>query len=206
MSIYVALLLGFIFAISGVILLYAFILPEGKRPSLKGFFKVLHDLLNVRHLLIEKVLKFLYVLNTMFCIFGGFFLLFSKIEIDLGFLGKSQTSTFYIGLVMILVGPIIIRLIHESTIMVILLVKNTMEINQKLTGKNENSFDIDLSGVKKNAAAAGDTQKSYTSPVKATPDPVSQKPSERSTCPVCGNAIKEGAVFCKHCGTKVAKE
>lgn len=225
MPLRVALIIGLILAISAVVALYAFILPEKKRAELKGFFRVLHDILNVRQLILEKILKFLYVLNTMLCVFIGFFLLFAEIEVDLGWLGKSSTSTFVFGLVLIILGPIVVRLIHEATIMMILLVKNTMEINQKLKGTAKDPFEVELPKTGKSAAAAASysapdykeqsvTDQSYAEPqnyqseqmyqntVYQTPEMTHQSAGQRF-CPTCGSLLKDGDMFCKNCGTRL---
>lgn len=226
MPVGVAVIIGLILAISAVISLYAFILPEKKRAELKGFFRVLHDILNVRQLILEKILKFLYVLNTMLCIFIGFFMLFAKIEVDLGWLGKSSTSTFVFGLVLIILGPIVVRLIHEATIMMILLVKNTMEINQKLKGTAADPFDVKLAKPEKKSSAAAAsysapdyneqpvTDQSYAEPqnyqseqmyqntVNQAPEMTHQSAGQRF-CPTCGSVLKDGDMFCKNCGTRL---
>ncbi len=133
----VGLIIGLVFALGGTVCLYIFVLPEKKRERLAGFFKVVHDFFNLKFLVIEKILKALYIFNTLVCISVGFFMLMSVTYIRVNWF-RSSFSMAPFGLILIFVGPIICRLIHEGAMMIILLVKNTMEINQKLK-KQENA-------------------------------------------------------------------
>lgn len=98
-------------------------LPEKKRKDLSPFLQKLSDILNFKQLLIEKILKALYVFLTCCCIFNGFFMIFSKNW------GQSYALP---GFLLMLFGPIIVRLLFEGLMLSILLVKNTIEINKKI--------------------------------------------------------------------------
>ena len=45
--------------------------------------------------------------------------------------------TLFLGLALAVIGPIVLRLIYEGILMFILLVKNVIEINNKMKDKNE---------------------------------------------------------------------
>ena len=66
-------ILSAIFSIAATVLAFIFITPEAKRNTLNKFGKFLHDILNFKSLLIEKLLKGAYILSTAFVLFYGFF-------------------------------------------------------------------------------------------------------------------------------------
>ena len=105
------------------ILLWILVIPEKRHPKLGKFFAFLADLFNFKSLLIEKILKFTYVLLTLFAIIFGFCMLF--------IVSYGESMALYGVLIMIL-GPIALRLVYELSMMGILLVNNVIEINKKM--------------------------------------------------------------------------
>lgn len=130
MPIHIAMILGVVLALAGTIAVCILVMPEKKRPTLNKFFQFLHDVFSFKSLLIEKILRVLYILTTLSCLFGGFLMLFSGYE---NWYGEFRSFALG-GLSVMLVGPIAARLTFESLMMFILLVKNTIAINQKLQG------------------------------------------------------------------------
>ena len=106
------------------ILVWVLVMPEKKRPTLNAFFTFVSDVFNFRSLLIEKILKFTYLLLTLFAILFGF--LAFVVSIDDG-------RAALIGILVMILGPIVLRLIYELSMMAVLLVKNVIEINNKMT-------------------------------------------------------------------------
>lgn len=224
-------IVGIIVGLVLTILLYVLVFPESRKASLNGFFQFIKDFFDMKYLLIEKILKFIYVLNTMTVISVGFFLLFGR--------------TFVSGLLMIIFGPIVQRILYEAVMLGILLVKNTIEINNKLGGSKEGSaFGGSFSMPKKPApvAPAATPVAPSAAPVQPAPQaaptapaqpvapaaptaapaqPVSQPvaPAPQAptapaqpiapaatapkVCPTCGTPLEAGAIFCAACGTKV---
>ena len=107
------------------ILVWALVMPEKKRPTLNAFFTFISDVFNFRSLLIEKILKFTYLLLTLFAILFGFCAFVVSISINDG-------RAALIGLLVMILGPIALRLIYELSMMAVLLVKNVIEINNKM--------------------------------------------------------------------------
>lgn len=130
----VAVVIGCIFALVATVLAFLYIMPEKKRKNLNPFFQKIADILNFKQLLIEKVLKALYVFNTFAVIFGGFFMLFSG---NRNYYYDSFQSLALYGLLMMILGPIVVRLTYEGLMLFILLVKNTIEINKKLSAPEQ---------------------------------------------------------------------
>lgn len=164
------IIIAAILAIAASVLTFIYILPESKRPKLNGFFKKIADIFNFKSLLIEKIIKFTYVLVTLFTILYGFFMLFMQT------FGQSLALA---GILVMILGPIAIRLAYEMTMMFIILLKNVIEINNKtpeITAKDAN------------------TSKIFDEPEK----------TKEITCSNCNSIIAdENANFCPSCGTKL---
>ena len=129
----VATALGIFSAIIGTIVFYVMVMPKKKDGNFYNpFLQFLHDFLHFKKLYVEEVIRFFYVLLTVFSICGGFFMLFGYV--DYGF---TEESTFVTGLIMMIAGPVIIRFVYGFMVMAILAVKNIIEINNKLPEKKK---------------------------------------------------------------------
>lgn len=122
-------IIGILCAIAATVLVFIFILPENKKDALPKFFKVVRRILNMDDLLIEKILKALYIFSTMFCIFGGFFLLFS---FETSIFSRGLIWNGWIGLLLIIFGPIVVRLLYESLMLFVTLVQRVLSIDRKI--------------------------------------------------------------------------
>ncbi len=121
-------------AILATLLLYAFVFPEQKKARLNRFFKKVRKLLSFEYLLIEKVLRFIYVLMTMACVFGGFWALFRLFWVGRDAYYYHNEWLGYGGIPIMVLGPIVVRILYESFMMFIMLVKNTIDIRNHLVG------------------------------------------------------------------------
>ncbi|MBQ7444606.1 MAG: hypothetical protein IJS71_01525 [Clostridia bacterium] len=120
----IMLVLGFLTAMGGTVMAALFLIPDKKRAKLKGFLKILADIATFRTLYIDKVIKILYVFSTLICICVGFFLLF--------------TGTLFLpGLLLMLLGPVVVRIMYELLSMYVILVNNVVELNNKKKDENE---------------------------------------------------------------------
>ncbi len=135
MNISTAMGAGIFFGLVATILLCVFVVPESKGQALDGFLLVLHNIFNFKNLLLEKIVKVLYVFATCICIFIGFFMIFARNDYY-----YYSESTFFPGILLMFLGPIFVRITYELLMMTILLVKNVISINNKLTEtkKDEN--------------------------------------------------------------------
>ena len=156
--------------IVATVLAYKFIIPEKKRANLNKLGQFLNDVFNFKFLIIEKILQFLYVLSTISCICFGVFMIFG-IEIYTSSRWSYTHWYGWYGILLVLLGPILIRLSFEGIMMFILLVKNVMQINRKLEKQTEEeeyqmpkfkdlvakeNFDF----IKRNKEAANDVEES----------------------------------------------
>ena len=79
MSVGLAVLIGAVIALAATVAACILFIPEKKRAGLGSPILVfLHDLCNFKVLLLEKILKVLYIFCTCLCVAGGFFMLFSR--------------------------------------------------------------------------------------------------------------------------------
>ena len=124
---FIALLLS----VLGTVLAFIFIVPEKCIKGKNSFMRALHDLVNFKYLIIEKILQAIYIFVTCFVIVCGFCLLFVSVDTWYG----TKWMGGY-GLLLMIVGPIAVRLSYELMMMLILLVKNVISINAKLSGKD----------------------------------------------------------------------
>jgi len=131
--------------VAGMILLYLKVLPKKFDGTFTNkFMQIAHDYFNFKKLYLESVLKFLFTLLTVVCIAAGaaqvivsFFGVFQNLVrvIEYGMSFMYVISAFFGGVLggvlTIVVGPIIVRLVYEGIMMFIILVKNVIEINNK---------------------------------------------------------------------------
>ncbi len=178
----VLLILALVLALVATILAFIFIVPAKKRARLNKFGKFLHDTVNFRYLIIEKILQTVYILATAFNILFGFFLLF-YVEPGYSNYYYSSPSVWYggYGLLTMFVGPIVIRLVYEGLMMGILLIKNVIQINNKIKVEGE--------------ANKGD--------IFAGPEIEKEEKPSSCFCQNCGKKVRAGA-FCSHCGAKLS--
>lgn len=174
------------------ILLAILVVPEKRRNGLPKFFQVIHDICNFKGLLLEKVLKILYIFSTINVMLTGIFTWFSG--------GYNFGMTFLTGLLILVLGPILVRLAYEFLMLFVLLVKNVIQINNKLNGRSDNPFanNIDLNQFKNSNAP----EQNYTSPYAQPVQPI--QPEQ----PVVQNNYQaqqsnDSVRFCTTCGTKI---
>lgn len=139
----VSLPIGAVIALVLTIVMYVKIMPRKLDGTFDHPFKqFLHDYFHFKKLYLEEVLKGIFTLATVACVVNGVLLMISYEEtyrsyyyISGGYWDKE--STFLYGLALLVGGPIALRLVYEGIMMFILLVKNVMEINNKLKAPAE---------------------------------------------------------------------
>ena len=140
-------ILSIVLAIAATVLVLIFITPEKNREKLPKFFVIVADIFNFKHLLIENILKVLYIFSTLFSILYGFFNIFSfvpggfTVNPYTGAVSETLVWTGWKGFLILIFAPIAIRLAYEGIMMFILLVKNTIDINKKLKNQNVEKKD-----------------------------------------------------------------
>lgn len=175
------------------ILLVVLVVPAKRREGLPKFFQVVHDICNFKGLLLEKVLKVLYIFSTINVMLTGIFTWFSG--------GYNFGMTFLAGLLILVLGPILVRLAYEFMMLFVLLVKNVIQINNKLNGKNDNPFvkDIDFDKFKNSNVP----EQNYTSPYAQPVQPIQPEQPVVQNNNYQPQQNNDSVRFCTTCGTKI---
>ena len=207
--------LALICALGATVLAFIFIVPENKRKKLNKIGKLLHDILNFRFLIIEKILQALYIFSTAFSIMAGFFMLFRFETYNYIYVTRTVWGGGW-GLLLMILGPIVIRLVYEGMMMLILLVKNVIQINNKVEAPNsadgnktEDIFGVNMpfsSADEKKEEKNEDEEDLHTTLMSESIDmdfsvkqPEVKAKAAVAFCPHCGAKV-DGGVFCSVCG------
>ncbi len=192
----ISLVLGFIAALVCTVLILILVTPKSKRETLPSFFRFLHDLFNFKWLIIEKILKTLYIFNTIFLIAFGFFAIFE--------VGSYRGSYALVGLLIMILGPIALRIVYEIIMMSILLVKNVITINNKLKEENEISKDEPFESNFKQYTKSDFNSNRNNQYVQQNPPSYgnNNRPSYgNNQSYYSNNQQSTRQIFCKNCGT-----
>ena len=111
--------IAFIIAIAAGIMIYFMFVKDNKPVSEK--LQKLKDLLDFKTMLIEPILKIVYIIATVFIILFSFGLI---------------SLNFVSFLMVLILGPIAIRIVYELMMINIIIWKNTKEINDNIKAKN----------------------------------------------------------------------
>ena len=130
----------------------------------------------------------LYIFATAVVILNGFFMLFTVVY--------GQWLGGY-GILVMILGPIVIRLVYELLMMVIILIKNVISINNKLKNQNGDNAtgDVfaspDISGVREAIKQQVEAKKAETAEEKPAAPAAKfcikcgAKLDENGNCPNC---------------------
>lgn len=109
--------IALILSILGGILLYIYFVKPKKIANLKPNIKKFKEFLNFDRMVIEDIIKVVYLITTFFVILNSFTL----ITVDFGY--------FFLQL---LIGPIVIRIGYEILLILISIWQNIISINKKI--------------------------------------------------------------------------
>lgn len=106
-----------ILAIIGGIVLYFTFLSKKNEGKFTGFLGWLYDFLTFKKMMIENVLKILYIIVALFVTLSSFGLM---------------SISFLAFLLTLVIGNVLTRVIYELLLVKLVICKNTTEINKKL--------------------------------------------------------------------------
>ncbi len=106
-----------ILAIIGGIVLYFTFLRKKNEGKFTGFLGWLYDFLTFKKMMIENVLKILYIIVALFVTLSSFGLI---------------SISFLAFLLTLVIGNVLTRVIYELLLVKLVICKNTTEINKKL--------------------------------------------------------------------------
>lgn len=157
--------------------------------------KFLVNVCDFRSLIIEKILKALYIFSTSYVILKGVLGIF-----DFG--SYNYGLNLITSILTAVLGPIAVRIAYELLMLTVILVKNVIQINNKLsklTGdktSNDVNFDTDLSELKKFAPAP----KAPVAPAApATPAAPAVPTQQTVYCEKCGTPYDPTKGGCPNC-------
>lgn len=157
MQIYaVASIIALILALGAAVVMFIFVMPKKKDGKLPKILQIFHDIAHFKQFFIGYALKAMYIIATVFCLVYGFILLFGVETHSSSFYGygyTTTTSTFGTGILIMILGPIAVRLTYELAIMFITLVQNVADINNKLKNQNEKPAETKTEAPKAQAPA-----------------------------------------------------
>lgn len=174
MSSTLMIVLTIFLVIPATVAVMIFITPEKKRKSLPPFLQIVHDIFNFKFLILEKIMKALYIFSTIYVLTSG---LVSTLK-SFSILTEaalyydpfpSFLSAFFGSLLGTILAPVLVRIAYEFIMMVILGINNIISINKKLKDQNAEE-PIEAEVIEEEIPA----------------EPV----------------IEEKWVFCVHCGTR----
>ncbi len=184
------LMLILAFAMIFTILLYVFILPDSKYNSLNPFLRWVHEFFKVKKLWIESIVRFFYVYGCLFYMVGGIYVMFK--------------FSFWAGFCMFIFAPIVLRLLFEFLMMMILIARNVMELNNK-TPYPDGAKPVKPAPPVQKTVATPPVQNVVPTPPVQTEAPAAPAPKAPAAgfCTKCGAKLEEGSKFCTACGNKI---
>lgn len=107
--------------IGGIVLYFTF-LAKRNEGKFKGFLGWVYEFFNFKKFTIEAILKITYLILAIFITLSSFTIIPSS---PVGFL------------LMLILGNLVLRLAYEFSLVMLVICRNTIEINNKLTKKDE---------------------------------------------------------------------
>ena len=118
------LIVSIILAVIGGILIYFLFLSKKNEGKFKGFVGWLYDFLSFKKMFMEALLKITYLIVALYITLSSFALIGSNF---IGFLA------------MLIIGNVVARLVYEFSLLLLVICRNTTEINKKLSKKEKES-------------------------------------------------------------------
>lgn len=109
-------------ALIGGLVLYFTFLSKRNEGKFKGFLGWAYEFFNFKKFTIEAILKITYLILAIFITLSSFTIIPSS---PVGFL------------LMLILGNLVLRIVYEFSLVMLVICRNTIEINNKLTKKDE---------------------------------------------------------------------
>lgn len=112
-------IVGLIVALCGAIVLYFTFLNPKNEKNYTGFTKKLYDFLSFKTMTLEMILKICYLFFAIWITISSFSLI---------------SQSFIAFLCMLFFGNVIVRLIFEGSLLILMIHRRLVEINNKMPG------------------------------------------------------------------------
>lgn len=116
------MIISIVLAVVGGIALHFTFLRKSNNGKFKGFWGWMYDFLTFKKMLIENLLKILYLICTLFITLFSFAII---------------SQSFLAFLAILVLGNLSVRIIYEFSLIMLVICRNTTEINSKLNTKVE---------------------------------------------------------------------
>ena len=116
------LIVSIILAVVGGILIYFLFLSKKNEGKFKGFVEWLYDFLSFKKMFMEALLKITYLIVALYITLSSFALI---------------GINFWAFLGTLIIGNVVARLIYEFSLLLLVICRNTTEINKKLSKKDK---------------------------------------------------------------------
>ena len=116
------LIVSIILAVVGGILIYFLFLSKKNEGKFKGFVGWLYDFLSFKKMFMEALLKITYLIVALYITLSSFALI---------------GVNFWAFLGTLIIGNVVARLIYEFSLLLLVICRNTTEINKKLSKKDK---------------------------------------------------------------------
>ena len=123
-----AIVCGILALVGGIALYFTFLSPKNEK-KFPGFLGWLYDFLSFKKLLVETILKIVYLITA------GFITLYSLAVLFVG--GGNFGENFFAFLMTLVIGNVIARVAYEFSLLFVLICRNVSDINKKLSGGDE---------------------------------------------------------------------
>lgn len=117
-------IISIVVAIIGGIALYFTFLSKKNEGKFTGFWGWIYEFLTFKKMVIENILKVLYLILAIFVTLSSFALI---------------SANFLSFLLCLVVGNLIVRICYELFLVVLVICRNTTEINKKMKDQNNNN-------------------------------------------------------------------
>ncbi len=108
-----------VLAVIGGIVVYFTFLSKKNEGKFTGFLGWLYDFLTFKKMVIENILKILYLIVAIFITLSSF----------------AVISNFLAFLMYLLIGNLVARILYEAFLVILIICRNTTEINKKMSPK-----------------------------------------------------------------------
>ena len=116
------LIISVVLAIVGGLLVYFLFLSKKNEGKFKGFVGWLYDFLSFKKMFMEALLKITYLIVAIYITLSSFAII----------------GTSFIGfIVYLVVGNLIARIVYEFSLILLVICRNTTEINKSLKGNTK---------------------------------------------------------------------
>ena len=113
-------IISVVLAVVGGIVLYFTFLRKGNEGKYTGFLGWMYDFLTFKKMVIENILKILYLVMALFITLSSFAVI---------------SQSFLSFIIYLLAGNLIARILYELCLVVLIICRNTTEISKKLDKK-----------------------------------------------------------------------